>query len=304
MLISFIIPYHNEPMEMLRQCIGSILALPLSEEEREIIVVDDGSEASPAEALAQMDTSIVCISQENQGLSVTRNNGIALAKGEYIQFVDSDDCLLPDYERCIGYVRKKEYDVVMFRFSTVLSADREKTEKIEFEGKATDFLANHNLRGASCCYCFRKSILGNLRFMPGIYHEDELFTPQLLLNAGRIISVEIRAYFYRQHEGSIIHSRDREKSMKRLNDAEYVIMTLNGIATEQERSGNGDCSSALSRRVHQLTMDYIYNIFRETHSTGEFSKRKKRLHNAGIYPLPFKRYTLKYLLFSAMTHLT
>ncbi|MBO6217181.1 MAG: glycosyltransferase, partial [Prevotella sp.] len=46
-LISFIITYHNEPVEMLIKCIESIRSLSLQEYEREIIVVDDGSEISP-----------------------------------------------------------------------------------------------------------------------------------------------------------------------------------------------------------------------------------------------------------------
>jgi len=50
-MISFIIPYYNVPTEMLRECVESILALSLSPEEREIIIVDDGSERSPLELL-------------------------------------------------------------------------------------------------------------------------------------------------------------------------------------------------------------------------------------------------------------
>ena len=45
-MISFVIPYHNEPLNMLRQCLDSILSLSLSNEERVIIVVDDGSDYS------------------------------------------------------------------------------------------------------------------------------------------------------------------------------------------------------------------------------------------------------------------
>ena len=46
-LVSFILTYYNQPVQMLCECINSILALSLNEDEREIIVVDDGSEVSP-----------------------------------------------------------------------------------------------------------------------------------------------------------------------------------------------------------------------------------------------------------------
>ena len=313
---------------MLRQCVASLLALPLSPEEREIIVVDDGSDASPADALAGMSSEIRYIYQHNQGLSVARNNGIDAAKGEYIQFVDSDDCLLPAYSDCIEYVRKSEHDVIMFRFTHSIGNindcdinDIQGKEKLnindtqgkekanindtqgtakpnmtEFEGPARQYLTDYNLRGAACCYCFRKEILGDLRFMPGIYHEDELFTPQLLARAGSMISLLSSAYFYRQHEGSIIHSRNEQKVRKRLDDAEFVITTLS-------TTHNSDPQSPLARRIHQLTMDYIYNIVRETHSISEYRTRSKRLRTAAIYPIPVRNYTLKYLLFSILTRL-
>ena len=51
-LISFIIPCYNEPREMLTDCIESILSLPLRSEEREVIVVDDGSATPIATFLA------------------------------------------------------------------------------------------------------------------------------------------------------------------------------------------------------------------------------------------------------------
>lgn len=47
-LVSFIVTYFNQPLTMLQQCINSILQLSLSEEEREVIVIDDGSERSPS----------------------------------------------------------------------------------------------------------------------------------------------------------------------------------------------------------------------------------------------------------------
>ena len=50
-LISFILPYFNLPVPMLCECIDSILALSLGRDEREIIVIDDGSEQSPVDDL-------------------------------------------------------------------------------------------------------------------------------------------------------------------------------------------------------------------------------------------------------------
>jgi glycosyltransferase involved in cell wall biosynthesis len=84
--ISFIITYHNEPLEMLTECVQHVLALPLYPGEREILLIDDGS-VIPAPDF----DGVSVVRQENQGLSAARNKGIELAQGEYIQFLDADD---------------------------------------------------------------------------------------------------------------------------------------------------------------------------------------------------------------------
>ena len=57
-LISFIITYYNEPVNMLKACIESVLALSLTDEEREIIVIDDGSNLSPLDLLTDITNEI------------------------------------------------------------------------------------------------------------------------------------------------------------------------------------------------------------------------------------------------------
>ena len=72
-LVSFIVTYFNQPLTMLQQCINSILQLSLSEEEREVIVIDDGSELSPLNELLNSDEHIVYIRTPNKGVSAARN---------------------------------------------------------------------------------------------------------------------------------------------------------------------------------------------------------------------------------------
>ncbi len=90
-LISFIVTSYNMPVELLKECIESIVALNLRPDEREIIVVDDGSQTSPIDSLGDLRTEIVYIRQKNEGLSVARNNGMRISTGRYMQFVDGDD---------------------------------------------------------------------------------------------------------------------------------------------------------------------------------------------------------------------
>ena len=84
-LVTFIIAYYQLPVAMLCECIDSILALSLNSSEREIIVVDDGSDESPLSGLDKYLGEIVYIRQHHQGLSQARNRGIQAATGRYNQ---------------------------------------------------------------------------------------------------------------------------------------------------------------------------------------------------------------------------
>ena len=93
MLISVIVPIYNVE-RYLAQCLDSIVGQTYRA--LDIILVDDGStdgSRTIAEQYAAQDERVILISQENQGLSGARNTGMAVAKGEFLVFVDSDDWL-------------------------------------------------------------------------------------------------------------------------------------------------------------------------------------------------------------------
>lgn len=298
-LVSFIIAYYNLPPQMLKECIESIRALSLTDTERQIIVVDDGSESSPLEAISHLMNHIIYLRQPNRGLSAARNTGLQLATGEYIQFVDADDTLITTpYNHCLDMVRQQHPDVVMFDFTCdnhQTAADYNSTDD---PMTGADYLSHNNLQATACCYLFRQFILGNLRFTPGIFHEDEEFTPQLLLRAERILSTDAQAYYYRLRPASITTAADVRTTLRRLNDCHLVICKLSRIAdilpiTERQ---------ALQRRVDQLTMDYIYNIIIHTRSRHYLDRKLAILRREGLFPLPDRDYTLKYRWFRRLSN--
>lgn len=117
-LVSFIITTYNLPLEYLVECLKSILQLSLNSREREIILVDDGSDISPINDLVEYQDDIIYIRQRNLGLSIARNTGLQNASGKYIQFVDGDDCLIQvGYEHCLDLLRYHNPDIVHFTSS-------------------------------------------------------------------------------------------------------------------------------------------------------------------------------------------
>lgn len=296
-LVSFILTYYNLPVEMLCACIDSILALSMQSSEREIIIVDDGSEKSPMDDLMKYGGDIIYIRQNNKGLSEARNTGIQAARGEYLQFVDGDDQLIQaPYEHCIGLIRNSRPEMVVFNFTRTDGGVRTYQDSPVQNG--ADYMRNNNIRGTACGYLFARAILGDLRFTPGIVHEDEEFTPQLLLRAERMIVTDAEAYLYRQRPSSIITDTHIRQRLRRLRDARAIISRLNIMA---DRMPVND-KTALQRRIAQLTMDYLYNIIRQTGSRHYLDRKIGELRKEGLFPLPDRHYTTKYVWFRRLTN--
>ncbi len=294
-LISFIIPVYNIDPKMLRECIDSIMALSLSEQEREIIIVDDGSEFTPLNEMADIADKTIYLRQRNQGVSVARNTGITLATGRFIQFVDGDDCLIrAPYEHCLDIARYHNPDIVFFKSTS----DSNKVETpFTYDGPTTgsSFMRDNNIRASVWGYIFERSILGSLRFTPGISRgEDEEFTPQLFLRSERFYSTDSEAYLYRKRDNSATSDKSPKAVDTLFDNTERVLLHLQSLVVpDTDRA-------ALNRRIAQLTMDYLYNIIRITHSRKMLHEAMERLSDNGLYPLPDRNYTKKYKYFRKM----
>ena len=298
-LISFIVPVYNVPGDMLRECIESIMALTLRPAEREIIVVDDGSDdTTPLTQLGIMADQVVYVRQRNGGVSTARNLGLRLAQGQFVQFVDGDDQLLPMvYGHVFDLLQFGNADMVMFDFTDTPQPDTNYDDSKPMSG--TELMRRTNIHGSVWGYVFKRSIMGSLRFTPGIaYGEDEQFTAQLLLRAERVITTTAQAYYYRLRPASAINSGDLRSRLRRLSDARDVIVSLQQKADRLP----ADDRAALQRRTAQLTMDYIYQVIVLTQSRHFLNRKLDELRRDGLFPLPDRDYTAKYTWFRRMTN--
>lgn len=296
-LVSFIVTYYNLPVDMLCECLDSIVALSLSSEEREIIVVDDGSAYSPVNDLTKYSDDIIYVRKPNGGLSDARNMGISLATGKYIQFVDGDDRLnQAPYEHCLDQVRYGDADIVMFDHSS----EAVDTVNCAMEGPVSgaEYMRRNNLRASACGYVFRRDIIGSLRFTKGILHEDEEFTPQLVLRAENVYITSAKAYMYRKREQSITNDKSKRRVVARLEDTLGVILRLQDLCDTLPANER----LALQRRIAQLTMDYIYNVITLTRSKRHVERKVEELRQHGLYPLPDRDYTQKYKWFRRLAN--
>ena len=96
MKLSVIIPVYNVE-KYIEKTIYSLYKQDLSEDEFEVILINDGSTDKSLDIicnLADKFNNIIILNQSNQGPSIARNNGIIKANGDYILFMDSDDLLI------------------------------------------------------------------------------------------------------------------------------------------------------------------------------------------------------------------
>lgn len=244
---SIIVPAYNVE-KYLADCIESILSQSFAD--FEILLIDDGSTDKTleiAEGYAKKDNRIKVFSKENAGLSHTRNYGMEKAAGRYIYFVDSDDLLEKDALKNIETViaEKQDADIIATRYRildektgelkevnkfpvSVLSADSRMTATEQY---ASCFLYD-DISTMSQLYVAKKAYLekNQLKFYEGILHEDELWTPQLFLNAESIGYCESSCYVYRvNREGAITN----KFSIKHYRDRIFVMDALCRLAKKE-----------------------------------------------------------------------
>ena len=90
--VSVVVPTYN-PGDLLTRSLGSVLAQSMTD--LEVVVVDDGSR-EPQEWVADLDPRVTYVRQDNRGVSVARNVGVAAARSDWVAFLDQDDEWLPD----------------------------------------------------------------------------------------------------------------------------------------------------------------------------------------------------------------
>jgi len=215
-ILSIIIPIYNVE-KYIDRCLQSILPQTLTNN-IEIIVVNDGTPDKSMNIVSKYAEtySISIINQQNQGLSMARNNGLKVAHGEYIWFVDSDDTLLPGSIDKIIKVLNSHVGIDVIATVLLQQKESDGTSALEYTpdfsvntGREYMFRGNH--LGASQRYIIRKKFLldNNLFFMPNVYHEDGEFGHKMMYLAKTVYVMPDPVYCYLlRSSGSIMSTRN------------------------------------------------------------------------------------------------
>ena len=217
--ISVIVPVYNVE-NYVSKCIESIINQTYSN--LEIIIVDDGSTDKSGEICeyyAKRDDRIVLVHQENQGLSMARNNALDIAKGEYIGFVDSDDWIAPDmYEVlynsavqcgadisvCNFYCMDKAGEFVLDFYGRYIFKDNDSIIKsvLENDDKMTHYFDYDPYGVVVWNKLYDKKLFDGIRYPCNKMFEDTFTTHKLMDKANKVtVSPECKYYYLWRSDG-------------------------------------------------------------------------------------------------------
>lgn len=214
-VVSLIIPVYNAE-KYLRRCLSS--AMQQTFQHMEIIAVNDGSTDTSLEICREyekMDRRFRIINKENTGVSDSRNRAIASARGDYLQFMDSDDWLTPDATESLYYAAQKfDADLVIADFYRVDGAVFTEKQHIRERGLLSrEDYAEYMMQDPADFYygvlwnkLYRKSIITEHQLAMDTelrWCEDFLFNLGFIRYAERFTAIQTPIYYYMKRKGSL-----------------------------------------------------------------------------------------------------
>lgn len=242
-LLSIIIPVYKT-QDYLISCLDSIFVNLDCPEDIQVLVIDDGSPdraGELADEYAVEHENVSVIHKTNGGLSSARNEGMRVALGDYMLFLDSDDVLAPhSIVYLLDLLRDGKYDLIYFEYDRIgengLSIGPDPLEKkYPDEGPISpESLLSLVLDGCIADYAWQyvaKRVLfedGDIFFPERRNFEDIATTYKVILQASNCLVDGHCLVRYRQRPGSILHDNYKGLSASFL-DAEEALCDRVGV---------------------------------------------------------------------------
>jgi len=307
MLLSIIIPAYNAE-KYIAGCLDSCYrwTSELRTGEMEVIVVDDGSTDSTPTLLAQAaltHPNLRLMHQANQGQSVARNLAIEAAQGDYIYMVDADDAMMGPLP--LSTAKEGRHDIIAVQVMYLLENGTRRPWSHQMErwpfdreyASGADFVRCHNIEGLVYGYLFRRQLFvqhPELRFTPGIYHQDEELIFKLFTLAGPVVYRRGYTYLYYEHTGSSLNTRTAARKRKLMDD--YVMILQRLVSWRNERT----LHDMMRYKLSYLTMDMLRILIAKRYEPDYAEAVILEMRHLGLYPLPWL-YDVKYLGMKALT---
>ncbi len=277
--VSVIIPVYKVE-KYLEKCIDSVINQSYSN--LEIILVDDGSPdncGKICDKYAKKDNRIRVIHKTNGGLSDARNNGIKIATGNYIAFIDSDDYVTEDY---IEYLLKliidnnSDISIVMpyevdENYIVKKIFKREKIYNYNSNDALKTMLYQKKFETSAWGKLFKKNVVNGIYFPTGKIYEDIGTIYKYILRAKKITFSTMKNYYYLQRKDSIMGRKYKQSDLDYVENAQVLLENM-------EKIGNLELIKAAKSRF----LSTNFSILLKLNKTDQVV-RKKLLSNIKKY---------------------
>ena len=242
-LISVIVTAYNIESYIAR-CLDSLLSQIYTN--LEIIVVDDGSKDGTGEICdryAAGDSRIKVIHQHNTGPSGARNAALAIAKGDYIGYVDGDDWVRQDMYREMYYACEQQgADVAICSYRQIGNEKEQESfsnqrytlsREQAFDIYICDNKPYH-IYHSVWSKLFRREVVENIRFSEGRKSEDIMYTTYALMNCHTCVFLDTPYYNYTTNRQDSImnHEIERRRFRDEIPFWKEQIGYLEGVGME------------------------------------------------------------------------
>lgn len=219
--VSIIVPVYNAE-KYLTRCLDSLINQTYPD--TEMILVNDGSTDNSLEVCQKYQRTypnIKVIDQANQGVSCARNAGIDAAAGEYICFVDADDCVEKNFIESLVQGVDDKADIAVCGHDKICF--NKVIQRVPRYNRLWDMQQiQYRLftdTGFMVCYdkIYRSEILKRygIRFAEHLkMSEDALFEMEYALHCQKAAYIPAALYHYIQNEDSVTHTADRNKKLQ------------------------------------------------------------------------------------------
>lgn len=244
-LVSIIVPVYGVE-QYLDKCIESIIHQTY--QNLEIILVDDGSKDNcplMCDRWALKDTRIKVIHKENGGLSDARNAGMAIATGDYVSFVDSDDWIAPEFvEILVNGIQDGDIATCGILMVNDACEVLRTLDDVDFELDALSamkrLIHEDGFRQTVWNKLYKRELIAEESFAVGKCNEDDFWTYKIVGKSQMIKCCPAALYYYRQRQGSIMNT---VYSRKRLDGVEarmlrylYNVVHFPRLMDDEKRS--------------------------------------------------------------------
>lgn len=282
--ISVIIPVYNVE-KYIEECVESIINQTYKN--MEIILVDDGSTDNSGkicDEYIEKDERIKVIHKKNGGLSSARNEGIKIANGKYLTFIDSDDYITSDMiEELYLSLTKTNSDISICKTTTKENKLNHETNNdiliFDSHDAIKEILLDRLFTTSATSKLYKKDLFDNIEYPIGMIYEDYATTYKLFHLADKISYIPSYKYYYRYNNEGITKSKFTNKQL------DYFKVSKELISFMHENYKD------LVPYAQKRNSSYAVSFFRFMCQSNKYEGK-----TAEFLIREFKSYFLKYIL--------